>query len=428
MNYQQTLDYLFSKLPMFTRIGAAAFKKDLTNTLALCAVLNEPHTQFKSIHIAGTNGKGSTSHMLAAILQTAGYKTGLYTSPHLKDFRERIRINGKMISESEVITFVEKYRQQFESIEPSFFEWCVALCFYYFAKQHVDISVIETGLGGRLDSTNIINPQLCVITNIGWDHMDMLGDTLDKIAFEKAGIIKTSVPVVIGEQLDETSDVFIEQTKKCHAPLVFAQQQIALRNTHFENGILRTDIIENGKLWLSSLQCDLGGYYQQHNIITVLVAVRQLQKLGYQITDDHLYTALNSVKQLTSLQGRWQTLSTSPLIICDTGHNTNGIQYVLQQIDATPKKHLHMVIGMVKDKDIQKVLQLLPSYATYYFCRANIPRALPEQELAAAAHAAGLKGLAYPTVADALTAAQKNAHADDMIFIGGSTFVVAEAV
>jgi dihydrofolate synthase/folylpolyglutamate synthase len=428
MNYQQTLDYLFSKLPMFTRIGAAAFKKDLTNTLALCGVLNEPQTQFKSIHIAGTNGKGSTSHMLAAILQTAGYKTGLYTSPHLKDFRERIRINGEMISESEVIAFVEKYRYQFESIEPSFFEWCVALCFYSFAKQRVDISVIETGLGGRLDSTNIISPQLCVITNIGWDHMDMLGDTLGKIAFEKAGIIKPNIPVVIGEQLDETAGVFTEQSEKCHAPLVFAQQQIFLEHTRFEKGILFTDIIDNGKLWLSNLQCDLGGYYQQHNIITVLAAVRQLQKLGYHITDEHLYNALRSVKQLTALQGRWQTLSTNPLTICDTGHNINGIQYVLQQIDATPKKHLHMVIGMVKDKDIQKVLQLLPSHATYYFCRANIPRALPETELAAAAHSYGLNGLSYPTVADALAAAQKNAQADDMIFVGGSTFVVAEAV
>lgn len=428
MTYQQTLDYLFSKLPMYTRIGAAAFKKDLTNTLALCAVLNEPHKQFQSIHIAGTNGKGSTSHMLAAILQTAGYKTGLYTSPHLKDFRERIRINGEMISESEVIAFVEKYRHQFESIEPSFFEWCVALCFYYFAKQRVDISVIETGLGGRLDSTNIIIPQLCIITNIGWDHMDMLGDTLDKIAFEKAGIIKPNIPVVIGEQLDETAAVFKEQTEKCNAPLVFAQQQISLQHIRFEKGILFTNVIDNGKLWLSNLQCDLGGYYQQYNLITVLAAVRQLQKLGYQITDEHLYTALRSVKQLTALQGRWQTLSTNPLTICDTGHNINGIQYVLQQIDATPKQHLHMVIGMVKDKDIEKVLQLLPSHATYYFCRANIPRALPETELAAAAHAAGLNGRAYPTVADAIAAAQKNAQADDMIFIGGSTFVVAEAV
>ncbi len=428
MNYQQTLDYLFSKLPMFTRIGAVAFKKDLTNTLALCNLLNEPQKQFKSIHIAGTNGKGSTSHMLAAILQTAGYKTGLYTSPHLKDFRERIRINGTMIPEQEVIAFVQKYSQEFESIEPSFFEWCVALCFHYFANQKIDIAVIETGLGGRLDSTNIITPQLSVITNIGWDHMDMLGDTLDKIAFEKAGIIKPTIPVVIGELVPETANVFTSQAIAQQAPLALAQQQLTLQNTCYENGELITDVYENEKPWLPQLRCDLAGHYQQHNIITVLAAVRQLQQQGYLITDAHVYDAMRQVKTLTGLRGRWQQLGTKPLTICDTGHNVNGIQYLLQQIALIPKKHLHMVIGMVKDKDIEKVLKLLPPHATYYFCRASIPRALPQEELAAAAHTIGLNGHTYPTVADAIAAAQKNAQPDDMIFIGGSTFVVAEAV
>lgn len=427
VNYQQTLDYLFSQLPMFTRIGAAAFKKDLTNTLALCTVLNNPHKRFKSIHVAGTNGKGSTSHMLAAILQEAGYKTGLYTSPHLQDFRERIRINGQMIPEQEVVDFVSTYRHHFDNIQPSFFEWSVALCFDYFARMEVDIAVIETGLGGRLDSTNVITPELSVITNIGWDHMDMLGDTLPKIAAEKAGIIKPGVPVVIGEYQEETWPVFSAKAATERSSITLASDVVQLRQLQF-GAINLTGEAQVAGEQSFKFTCDLPGIYQQHNIKTVLAAVYALQQKGYQLNNNHIIQALSAVTLLTGLKGRWQVLQERPLMVADTGHNVNGLAYVLEQIDQQTYHKLHVVLGMVRDKDIKKVLQMLPNDAVYYFTNAAIPRALPAEELKEAAGAFGLKGMVFETVAMARDAALKAASPDDMIFIGGSTFIVAEAL
>ena len=412
---------------MFSRIGAAAIKKDLVNTIALCDALDNPENKFKSIHIAGTNGKGSTSHMLAAILQEAGYKTGLYTSPHLKDFRERIRINGKMISEDEVVRFVELYKYLSDTIEPSFFEWTVGLCFHYFAQQKIDIAVIETGLGGRLDSTNIINPLVSVITNIGYDHTDLLGDTLEKIAYEKAGIIKQKTPVVIGETHPETQQVFIEKAKNENAPITFADKKIELTNMHFSPDGMYFDCIGND-FQFTNLHCELGGLYQEHNVKTVLNTVLELRAKGFIITDEHIHSGLHQVKQLTGLLGRWHKLANQPLTICDTAHNVNGLEYVMQQLQQLSYQKLHMVVGMVKDKDITKMLSMLPKSATYYFCQASIPRALPTNELMEQAKAFGLKGNACGTVKEAYHQAQQTASNEDVIFIGGSTFVVAEVV
>lgn len=412
---------------MFTRIGAAAFKKDLTNTYALCRLLDDPHQQFRSIHVAGTNGKGSTSHMLASVLQEAGYKTGLYTSPHLKDFRERIRINGHMIPEDFVTGFVERYKTGFDNIQPSFFEWTVALCFHYFASEKVDVAVIETGLGGRLDSTNVITPDLSVITNIGWDHMDMLGDTLEKIAREKAGIIKPGVPVVLGEYTAETLPVFETVSSAKGSRLRLAADEIILENTLTGNGLLTCDVKADG-LFLEQLECDLGGLYQQHNIKTVITSLLQLAGQDYRVSPDNIRRGLARVKKNTGLAGRWEVLQQAPLVIADTGHNVNGISYVLEQLRQQSFGTLHMVIGMVKDKDITTVLKMLPGDARYYFTKAAIPRALPEQELAALAGLYGLKGEAYPDVASAKADALRHASPDDLIFIGGSTFIVGEAL
>lgn len=410
---------------MFTRIGPAAFKKDLTNTIALCDMLGHPESQLTCIHVAGTNGKGSTSHMLAAILQEAGYKVGLYTSPHLKDFRERIRINGEMIPEDAVIRFVETYKVQFEAIAPSFFEWTVALCFDWFAHQNVDVAIVETGLGGRLDSTNVIRPIVSVITNIGWDHMDMLGQTLEAIAKEKAGIIKEGIPVVIGKTQVETEQVFRSSAEVQHAAIFFADQLIATRNTRlFEGGLVLTAQTDAAAY---DIESDLGGLYQEENIRTVLATVMQLQS-QLSITDEHIKNGIKHCKQLTGLLGRWQILGDHPLTICDTGHNADGIQWVVKQLTQHSYRQLHMVIGMVKDKDIGKVLRLLPTGATYYFCQAAIPRAMPADELAAKAAIYGLHGTVCGAVANALQMAQQNAHSDDLIFIGGSTFVVAEVL
>jgi dihydrofolate synthase/folylpolyglutamate synthase len=413
---------------MFTRIGAAAFKNDLTNTIALCDVLNNPQEKFSCIHIAGTNGKGSTSHMLASVLQEAGLKVGLYTSPHLRDFRERIKINGEMISEQYIVDFVEQHKQVFDNIQPSFFEWTVALCFDYFAKQEVDIAIVETGLGGRLDSTNIITPILSVITNIGWDHMDLLGDTLPKIAAEKAGIIKPNVPVVIGEFQSEVHDVFTEKAHSENSKLILASDIVTLQsftNNNFESTF---SVAKDNKIWIENVSCDLPGIYQQHNIKTVLAALLQLPEQDFAISDQHIMNGLKNVKRNTGLMGRWQVLGENPLVICDTGHNVNGIRYVVEQIAKTRHENLHMVIGMVKDKDIAKVLSLLPKQAIYYFCNANIPRALPAEELSEQAEQFGLYGSWHPSVYSALEFAKQQAQPNDLIFIGGSTFVVAEIV
>jgi dihydrofolate synthase/folylpolyglutamate synthase len=426
MNYQQTLDYLYARLPMFTKVGASALKDGLSNIIAFCEILDHPEKKFKTIHIAGTNGKGSTSHMLAAILQTAGYKTGLYTSPHLKDFRERIKINGEMISEEAVISFVNDHSHTINTISPSFFEATVAMAFNHFAKNKVDIAVIEVGLGGRLDSTNIINPELSIITNIGFDHVNILGDSLEQIASEKAGIIKKNIPVIIGESLKETKPVFINKAKQEETPIYFASKSVVIELLHRTSDKL--SLIAKAGDWKLNFDLDLTATYQLKNIRTVLSAVLELRNKQFNINDQHLKDALKQVKQLTGLMGRWQTLQTEPLVICDNGHNEDGILEVLKNIKLTPHQKLHMVIGMVKDKDISKVLSLLPKEATYYFCSPNLERAKPAKELAAEATAFYLQGKAYSSVREALDHAIASADKDDLIFVGGSTFVVGEIV
>ncbi|TSD65968.1 bifunctional folylpolyglutamate synthase/dihydrofolate synthase [Inquilinus sp. KBS0705] len=435
MDYNETIQYLYTQLPMFTRDGASAFKKDLTNTLALCELLDNPQHKFKSVHIAGTNGKGSTSHMLAAILQTAGYKTGLYTSPHLKDFRERIRVNGRMIPEQTVINFVIDHKSDFERIQPSFFEMTVALAFDVFARERVDIAVVEVGLGGRLDSTNIINPLLSVITNIGWDHMNMLGNTLQLIAGEKAGIIKPNTPVVVGEHQPEVSEVFLNKALKEKSRIDFASEDWDIVS---ENKDIDMLTIEVQKQLLPTfaysddpilhLQLDLPGTYQAKNLKTVLSAVDELRNQGFDITDEHIKTALKQVKTLTGLHGRWEVLNRQPLTICDTGHNPEGIREVLKDIATVKYKQLHFVIGMVNDKDLSTVLSMLPKNAIYYFCKPDIPRGLAAESIKEQAAVFGLYGDAYVSVKAALQAAQQNAADTDLVFVGGSTFVVAEIV
>lgn len=431
MNYQKTLDYLFTKLPMFQRVGAAAYKANMDNTIAICSLLKNPENKFKSIHIAGTNGKGSTSHMLASVLQVKGLKVGLYTSPHLKDFRERIKINGKKISKKEVIDFIKKHKTDFEDIKPSFFEMTVGLAFSYFAKEKVDIAVIETGLGGRLDSTNIIEPILSVITNISLDHVALLGNTLEQIAIEKAGIIKSKTPIVIGETQKETKNIFLKTAKNLKAPLYFADEDYTCVHSAFSpKGKLRQimNIRKKGKVIYADLTCELLGRYQQKNILTVLKSIEILNEQGYLLSEKHIRQGIANVVSLTHLHGRWEILGKSPLVIADTGHNKAGIEEILIQIAQTPHKRLHFVIGMVNDKDISTILKLLPKDALYYFCKANIPRALDESELMHQAHKSGLKGKAYTSVREALKAAKGKAQQEDLVFVGGSTFVVAEVI
>ncbi|KIA90815.1 dihydrofolate synthase [Pedobacter kyungheensis] len=429
MNYQQTLDYLYSKLPMFTRVGASAFKKDLTNTIIFCEALGNPQDKFKSIHVGGTNGKGSTSHMLASVLQAQGYKTGLYTSPHLKDFRERIRINGKMISKSEVIAFVKNQRQLIEKVEPSFFEVTVAMAFDCFARNEVDIAIIEVGLGGRLDSTNIISPLTSVITNISLDHTNMLGNTLTEIAGEKAGIIKKNTPVVIGETHPESAPVFNKKASEMNAQIVFADQVLTARDFKLVNNKLSLSVYQGEAIKYKHLQSDLTGVYQHKNILTVLEALAVLNAQTEIKTDEQsIYKGISQVKKQTGLQGRWQTLSKNPLVICDTGHNEAGISEVIKNISQTPYQNLHIVFGMVKDKDISKVLSLLPKNAAYYFCKPDLERGLAANELAEQAAGFGLKGNTYSSVAEAKAMAIQSAGLKDLVYIGGSTFVVAEAL
>jgi dihydrofolate synthase/folylpolyglutamate synthase len=436
MNYPQTVEYLYSQLPLFTRVGPSAYKADLINTLELCKRLDNPQHKFKSVHVAGTNGKGSTSHMLAAVLQTAGYKTGLYTSPHLKDFRERIRINGAMISEQEVVDFVAAHKVDFEEISPSFFEMTVALAFDFFAREKVDIAIIEVGLGGRLDSTNIITPLLSVITNIGWDHMNILGDTLQLIAAEKAGIIKPNIPVIIGEYQPEVAGIFIEKANLEKSEILFASEVLsevehhltADEDEHHLEVTLKSLDPSVFRLPEMNFRLDLTGTYQVKNLKTVVLAVRELRLNGFEIADNQLGSALSKVGLLTGLHGRWETLSKHPLTICDTGHNPEGIQEVLKNIAAVKYDQLHFVIGMVNDKDLSKILGILPENAIYYFCKPDIPRGLAAESLQQEAASFGLRGEAYPSVKDALRSAQQNAGKNDLIFVGGSTFVVAEAV
>jgi dihydrofolate synthase / folylpolyglutamate synthase len=427
MDYPQTLDYLFSKLPMYSRIGAAAYREDLTNTILLIESIGHPERRFRSVHIAGTNGKGSTSHMLAAIFQEAGYKTGLYTSPHLKDFRERIRINGKMIDEAAVCDFVDRIRPVSEAIDPSFFEVTVAMAFDYFARNSVDIAIIEVGLGGRLDSTNIITPDLSVITNISYDHMNFLGDTLSAIAAEKAGIIKHNIPVVIGEHNPEIAQVFEAKAERENAPLSFADQHHYVTDWKYGRHTLDVEIattpVADMVEWYT---LDLAGIYQTRNLVTVLESVHLLRGLGWKLEPPVVRRALRQVKRLTGLHGRWEIIHEHPDIVLDVAHNEDGIRQLLRQIEVTDHEELHLILGLVKDKAIDKLLSLLPPEANYYFTRAQIPRALPQEELADRAALAGLKGHSYPTVPEALGAAKAAAKPKDLIVVCGSVFVVGE--
>ena len=426
MNYQETIEYLFSRLPMFSRIGEAAYKKDLTNTLTLCELCDNPHQKIKTLHIAGTNGKGSVSHMLAAIFQTAGYKTGLYTSPHLNDFRERIRINGTPISEEYVIDFTERMRAHIPQIEPSFFELTVAMAFSYFADEQVDIAIIETGLGGRLDSTNVIVPELSIITNIGWDHMNLLGNTKALIAGEKAGIIKKQVPVIIGEISEETSTVFIQHAKAKEAPIVFAEEEWKILHYRLENRtILQVQHIKGEQL---ALELDLTGLYQLKNLLPVLSACTYLREKGWALSNNQMAEALSKVQLLTGLQGRWQRWEKDPRIILDVGHNQDGIQQIIRQLSMQHYRQLHIVMGMVKDKELNEVLALMPKEASYYFTNAQIPRALPSVELQERSFQHQLHGNAYPHTSEALKAATAAAGKEDLILICGSVFVVGEAI
>jgi dihydrofolate synthase/folylpolyglutamate synthase len=424
MNYEETLQYLYRQLPEYQRIGHAAYKEGLDNSLALDAYFDHPHRKYKTIHIGGTNGKGSTSHLLAAILQQAGYKVGLYTSPHLVDFRERIRVNGKMIDKPYVVDFVAKYREAFEPIHPSFFELTMEMAFLYFAEQKVDVAVIEVGLGGRLDSTNIISPDLAVITNIGLEHTQYLGNTLSKIAGEKAGIIKPYTPVVIGEIEDkEVRRVFVEKAASQHAPIVFAENRL---------GDFNSQKTPSG--W--TFQCEaypdlvdeLGGFVQEKNAKTVLTAVEELKKLGYRIPKDAVYDGFAHVVELTGLMGRWQKVQEKPTIVCDTAHNAHGIRYIGNQLESEKYDRLHIVFGVVKDKDLQAILPLLPKNADYYFTKPSIERALNEKTLAQEAEKYQLWGTTFDSVSEAVRAAREKATENDFIFIGGSSFVVADAL
>ena len=425
MSYQQVLDFLYAQLPMFHRIGAAAYKKDLGNTFALLEYLGNPQQKFQSIHVGGTNGKGSTSHMLSAILQAKGFKTGLYVSPHYRDFRERIKINGQYISRQYVIDFVEKMKPIIAEVQPSFFELTVAMAFDYFAQRKVDVAVIEVGLGGRLDSTNVINPVLSVITNISFDHMQFLGNTLPEIAAEKAGIIKPGVPVVIGETHPESAPVFVATAKEKNAPITFADQdiQVKLLAENFSHSYF--EVLKDGIVVYPDLAANLHGNYQILNVQTVLQAVSKLPK-AWEIDDQAITTGLKDLVTLTRFMGRWQVLAQNPTIIADSAHNEAGIQLAMQQLAKIPRQKLHLVIGVVRDKDLAKVLPQLPADGIYYFAKPDIPRGLEGEVLQKAAAEHGRKGRAYSSVKNALNAARRHAQKDDLIYVGGSIFVLAE--
>ena len=424
MTYNEATTYLFNSAPLFQNIGAGAYKEGLSNTHALDLRHGHPHRSYRTIHVGGTNGKGSVSHTLAAILQCAGYKVGLYTSPHLTDFRERIRVNGEMIPEQRVVDFFTQERDFFEPLHPSFFELATALALLYFKEQEVDVAVIEVGLGGRLDCTNIINPDLSIITNISKDHVQFLGDTLPRIAGEKAGIIKPGTPVVIGETNGniDIRNVFMSKSKEANASIIFADE---------ENQLISSCALPDGGRKYETLNWgtfngQLGGICQEKNTATVLAAVRILGELGYRISTEDVHQGFAGVSTLTGLMGRWQCLGKNPLAICDTGHNVGGMQYIVEQLASIPHQQLHFIIGMVNDKDIDSVLSLLPKDAKYYFTQASVQRALPAETLSQKAEKAGLHGIIITPVENAYKKALQNAGKEDIIFVGGSTFVVAD--
>lgn len=424
MSYKDTINYLFNCAPMFQNVGKDAYKEGLDNTYKLDEHFGHPHKKFKTIHIAGTNGKGSCSHTIAAILQDAGYKTGLYTSPHLVDFSERIRVNGRPIEEDFVIRFVNEHKSFFEPLHPSFFELTTAMAFLYFAEKEVDVAVIEVGLGGRLDCTNIINPDLSIITNISLDHTQFLGHTLSAIAKEKAGIIKENTPVIVGEYTSETKEVFHSKAIECNAAITFAQDsQVINEAERTEDGhwLYQTDEMKD-------LYGELGGMCQTKNTNTILNAVKELIRIGYNIKEDNIRAGFAHVCETTGLMGRWQKLEERPKVICDTGHNIGGMQYIAEQLASMHYDKLHIIIGMVNDKDINGVISLLPPDATYYFTQASVKRALPAEKVMKIGNSHGLHGAAYPSVKDALEAAKRNASENDLIFVGGSTFIVSDLI
>ncbi|MDN3203612.1 bifunctional folylpolyglutamate synthase/dihydrofolate synthase [Algoriphagus sediminis] len=424
MTYQEAIDFLYSALPMFQRVGASAFKKDLSNTLKLCAHLGNPESKFKSIHVAGTNGKGSSSHMLASVFQSAGYKTGLYTSPHLKSFTERIRINGIPIKEKRVIQFVEEQSDFLLELKPSFFEMTVAMAFWEFAYEKVDIAIIEVGMGGRLDSTNVISPEACLITTIGYDHMQYLGTTLPEIAGEKAGIIKSGTPVIISQTQKEITDVFENKAKGLEAPISFADQNWKVTPILSSNGLAEFQVEHGDKVM--PLNLDLLGSYQKFNLPGVLETLEVMKSKGWSLGDESVKKGLSVASKQTGLKGRWQILSERPMIICDTGHNESGFEFILSQLATYSYEDLWMVLGFVEDKVLDKVLSKLPKSANYIFCQADLPRAMDAEKLNEFASRHDLKGIVIPSVNSALAHAKRNAAEDDLIFIGGSTFVVAE--
>lgn len=429
MTYKEALDALYSQLPMFQRQGAPAFKKDLTNTTFLCEYFDDPQEKFKSIHVAGTNGKGSVSHLLASVFQEAGYKVGLYTSPHLKDFRERIKINGEPIPEEKVIDLVQHHLPNFQEVGPSFFEMTVALAFKHFAEEKVDIAIVETGLGGRLDSTNVINPELSVITNIGLDHQQFLGETIQEIAGEKAGIIKQNVPVVIGSNQVETDSIFVLKSDEKNATAHIAEDELDLVQVEYSGRPTPSlHVILKGFGEEFNLKSGLAGSYQAINIRTVGCAIQVMIGQGWIIGRKNFAAGISKVVENTGLHGRWETLAIEPLTICDCGHNLDGITEILKLLEQTEHAHLHIVWGMVSDKDHGPVLGLLPKAASYYFCAPDIPRALDAESMQLEAGKFDLLGHRFPTVKEALNAAQAKAGSNDLIFIGGSTFVVAEVV
>jgi dihydrofolate synthase/folylpolyglutamate synthase len=431
MKYQDTLSYILQQLPMFQRIGHAAYRTGLDNAFKLDGYFGSPHRSFRNIHVGGTNGKGSVSHMIASILQEAGYKTGLYTSPHLVDFRERIRVNGKMITKTYITDFINNHKAFFETFDPSFFEISVFMAFEYFKTCNVDVAVVEVGLGGRLDATNIITPELSVITNIGKDHTEILGDTLEKIAAEKAGIIKKNIPVIIGESQDITLPVFRSVCQQLDAPMTIADKLFRIDYSMMSVDDYQVfNVRRNDEVYYTNLKCALLGHYQRKNVVTVLAVIEELTRLSeeqqFKIRENHIFAGVRNVIRNTALAGRWQIIRNNPLVICDTAHNADGIRVVLQQINESAYKQLHLVIGFVNDKDVHGIMKFLPIRAAYYFVRLSVPRTMDEKEMFLLAAKNGLRGKAYRGIADAYAAVMEKAGKDDLIVITGSNFLVAD--
>jgi len=428
MDYNETIDFLFSQLPMFQRTGKAAYKNNLDNTLILDKHFKSPHCNFKTIHVGGTNGKGSVSHSIASILQESGLKVGLYTSPHLRDFRERIKIDGEEIPESEIINFVSENKELIKTIQASFFEMTVAMAFNYFSKQKVDIAIIEVGLGGRLDSTNIINPEISVITNISLDHTNLLGNNISDIAKEKAGIIKANTPIIIGEHQEDIEDIFIKKAKSLNSKIMFANKDYSLSKDIISNEFRNIDINKHHEKYISNIELILLGSYQKKNILTAISTIDTLIEKGYNIKVEHIRSGLKKIVENTGLLGRWQTLQNKPKVICDTGHNEAGIKEIIAQLKIEKYKQLRIVFGMVNDKDVDKILNMMPKNAIYTFVKANIPRAMDAFTLQEKALKFSLKGNVCENINEALKKNIQESDVEDLIFVGGSTFVVAEIV